>query len=402
VEAALNIRQWQWTILAMLLAAGCHSAAPPPRIVDIRAADGVVLKGTFFAASSAGPAVLLLHQCDDHRTVWDPLGPPLAAGGITALSIDFRGYGDSGGTPHDKLSNAELGAAQANVWPGDVDAAFAFLSSQPGVDASRIGAAGGSCGVSQAIQLARRHPTVKALALLAGPATRADRRFLETPQAPPVIGAAAADDRYDNFVEIMSWIAGVSPRTESRMTHYADGGHAAVVFKAHPELVRDLVQWFSAILGNTPAALPVTNGPQLTADMREFLLGIDRPGGAAAALTRLSAGASVPPNVPEFVVNRLGYEYIQMRDAATAIEVMTLNTKLYPDSANAYDSLADAYLAAGDKASALTAAQQTLAALERDTKATADLKKALGAAADAKIRDLSVPAASRTSARTSR
>jgi hypothetical protein len=41
---------------------------------------------------------------------------------------------------------------------------------------------------------------------------------------------------------------------------------------------------------------------------------------------------------------------------------MTLNTRLYPDSANTYDSLGDAYLAAGDKAAALTAAQQTLAA----------------------------------------
>ena len=108
----MNIRQPQWTVLAILLTTACHSAAPPPRTVDIRAADGVVLKGTLFAAPSAGPAVLLLHQCDDHRTVWDPLGPPLAAAGITALSIDFRGYGDSGGTPHDKLPNAELGAAQ--------------------------------------------------------------------------------------------------------------------------------------------------------------------------------------------------------------------------------------------------------------------------------------------------
>jgi hypothetical protein len=78
------------------------------------------------------------------------------------------------------------------------------------------------------------------------------------------------------------------------------------------------------------------------------------------------------------------------------------DTRLYPDSANTYDSLGDAYLAAGDKAAALTAAQQTLTALDRDTQASADLKKSLRTAADAKIRALSAPAASRTSARTSR
>jgi dienelactone hydrolase len=399
----MSVRHLHWAALAAAaLTAACHPAVPPPpRVVEIRATDGVVLKGTLFAAASSGPAVLLLHQCDDRRTVWDPLGPPLAAAGITALSIDFRGYGESGGTPHDKMSNEELGGLQIGAWPADVDAAFAFLSSQPGVDASRIGAGGGSCGVSQAIQLARRHADVKALALLAGPATRADRQFLEAAQAPPVFAAAAADDRYDNFVEIMSWIEGVSPHAESRMAHYADGGHAAVVFKAHPELVRDLVQWFRAVLDHAPEQLPATNGPQMTADVRDFLKDIDRPGGAAGALTRLSAGAS-PPRAPEFVVNRLGYEHLQMKDAATAVEVMTLNTKLYPDSANTYDSLGDAYLAAGDKASALAAAQQTLAALDRDTKATPDLKKALRTAAETKIRELSGPAASRTSARISR
>jgi dienelactone hydrolase len=186
--------------VVLLGAAACRpSAPPPPRTVDIRAPDGVALKGTFFAAASVGPAVLLLHQCDDRRTVWDPLGPRLAAAGITALAVDFRGYGDSGGTLHDKLSNVELGAAQINVWPGDVDAAFAFLARQPGVDVTRMGAAGGSCGVSQAIRLARRHATVKALALLAGPPTapiasfsRRDKHRPSLPQRRPTIATTTS------------------------------------------------------------------------------------------------------------------------------------------------------------------------------------------------------------------
>jgi dienelactone hydrolase len=392
---------WPALAVVVLTAAGCRVGPPVrPRVVDLRAPDGVVLKGTLFAAPSGGPAVLLLHQCDDQRTVWDPLGPRLAAAGITALSLDFRGYGDSGGTPHDRLSNADQGAAQVQVWPGDVDAAFAFLSSQPGVDASRMGAAGGSCGVSQAIQLARRHTSVKALALLAGPADRINRQFLGTRAAPPVFAAAAADDRYDDFVQIMSWIEGLSPRPESRVAHYPDGGHAAVVFKTHPELVRDLAAWFGAVFDNRAAALPATNGPTMTADVREMLRTIDRPGGAATALAHLAAGGAGVPRVPELVVNRLGYEHIQMKDVGTAIDLMTLNTKWYPDSANTYDSLGDAYLAAGDEAGALAAAHQTLAALDRDAHASDALKKGIRAAAEAKIRDLSAPAASRTSART--
>src|SRR5580765_5506932 len=117
----------------VVLASACAAASAPPsaaRVVDIAAPDGLVLKGTLFSAAAAGPAVLLLHQCDDQRRVWDPLGPKLAAAGITALAIDYRGYGESGGTPHDRLSNADQAKMIATVWPGDIDAAFAFLSKQ--------------------------------------------------------------------------------------------------------------------------------------------------------------------------------------------------------------------------------------------------------------------------------
>ena len=60
--------------LATTLVSGCRTApSTGARVVDIAAPDGVVLKGTLFPSAAAGPAVLLLHQCDDRRTVWEPL-----------------------------------------------------------------------------------------------------------------------------------------------------------------------------------------------------------------------------------------------------------------------------------------------------------------------------------------
>jgi hypothetical protein len=35
--------------------------------VDLRAADGTVLKGTYFSSGKPGPGVLLLHQCNQQR-----------------------------------------------------------------------------------------------------------------------------------------------------------------------------------------------------------------------------------------------------------------------------------------------------------------------------------------------
>src|SRR5258708_40195867 len=71
--------------------------APAPRIVSLTAADGTALKGTYFGSQKPGPAVLLLHQCNQQRKLWDPLGERLAASGINVLTIDYPGFGDSGG-----------------------------------------------------------------------------------------------------------------------------------------------------------------------------------------------------------------------------------------------------------------------------------------------------------------
>src|SRR5262245_59431039 len=49
-------------------------------------------------------------------------------------------------------------------------------------------------------------------------------------------------------------------------------------------------------------------------------------------------------------VNMLGYRLLQQRKTKEAIEILKLNVEAYPQSANAYDSLAEAYLMNGDTA----------------------------------------------------
>src|SRR5215472_15990639 len=89
------------------------------RDVDIKGADGATLKGTYYSPGRSGPAMLLLHQCHMDRHAWDTLAQDLANTGFNGLTVDFRGFGQSAG---DK--------AQRDKWPGDVDAAFAYLMAQ--------------------------------------------------------------------------------------------------------------------------------------------------------------------------------------------------------------------------------------------------------------------------------
>jgi predicted Zn-dependent protease len=42
-------------------------------------------------------------------------------------------------------------------------------------------------------------------------------------------------------------------------------------------------------------------------------------------------------------INSLGYAFLQEKNSSSAVVLFKLNTKAYPDSANAWDSLGDGY-----------------------------------------------------------
>src|SRR6266478_4605638 len=127
------------------------SHSPAARVVDLKAPDGTVLKASYFPAAKPGPGVLLLHQSNRTRDSWDGLARQLAAAGINTLTLDMRGFGESGGTPYDKLTDAELDKAWQG-WPSDIDTAFQYLVSQPGVKGDVIGMGGaGLLGVDNSV-----------------------------------------------------------------------------------------------------------------------------------------------------------------------------------------------------------------------------------------------------------
>ena len=70
-------------------------------------------------------------------------------------------------------------------------------------------------------------------------------------------------------------------------------------------------------------------------------------------------------NFGEYELNMLGYQLLWRDMNEAAIEMHKLNTQAYPDSANPYDSLGDAYEASGEVALAIQSYEK---ALERDPK----------------------------------
>ena len=373
--------------LLILVASCAAQQALGPRVVDLTAADGTKLKATFFPAGKAGPGVLLLHQCNLQRKGWDGLATQLAAAGVSVLTLDYRGYGESEGKAPKDLPPAEGAKVLNEKWPGDVDMAFAYLVSQPGVDAHAVGAGGASCGVNLAIHLAERHPEVKSLVLLSGNADREGRAFLIKSEKMPVLLSAARDDA--GAVELMQWIYSLSANPGSKLVEYPDGGHGVYIFAAHKDLPALIVDWYVQTLVKTAGSAPANTARR--SDPPAILKLIDSPGGPEKAAQQLAAARQKDPKAKlwdEGLANVIGYEHLQEGDNKAAIEIFKLNANAFPDSANVYDSLSDAYLADGQKDLARENAKKALQMLATDTTATEAFRKGIQESAEGKLKQL--------------
>jgi dienelactone hydrolase len=387
------MRAFSFRVLSFLLCAftGGVNAWAAERAVDLTAADGTKLKATYFAAAKPGPGVLLLHQCNRQRKIWDGLAQQLAAAGINVLTLDYRGYGESGGDRFDKLPPQQAAQTQAEKWPGDIDVAFQYLVSQPGVKRDTIGVGGASCGVNNSIQTVRRHTEVKSLVLLSGNTDLKGRQFLRESTKLPVFFAVADDDEFPPSIVAIEWLYSLDADPEKKFVHVATGGHGADMFKVHPDMPGQIVDWYVTTLIKTPGRAPTPKETAALPDEVRVLNQLDEPGGAAKVAKKLEDARQHDPKAklfPEDLVNFMGYEHLQAADNKGAIEILRLNAEAYPNSPNVYDSLSDAYFADGQRDLARENAKKALALLASDTTDPEDRRNGIKASAEEKLKQL--------------
>jgi dienelactone hydrolase len=227
-----------------LVAAAGPSADSQKRDVDIKATDGVTLKATYFSNGKPGPAMLLLHQCNMDRHAWDGLAGDLATAGFHVLTMDYRGYGESGGEHFTDM--AKRRPVMEQKWPGDVDTAYAFLISQQGVDKNRVGAGGASCGVTQSSDLAARHHEIKTLMLLSGTTSQTTRTYIVETSSLAIFGAASEGDTGAAKGITEATEASKNPRTTIKI--YQGTEHGVPMFSKNPELQPTIVKWLQTQL----------------------------------------------------------------------------------------------------------------------------------------------------------
>lgn len=299
------------------------------------------------------------------------------------------------------LEGAETGAA-------DIAFLVAYAHTLPHADASRIGVAGYSWGGLSNVLAAARDSRIKALVNLDGlvryyPELIAAAKYA-TPEAmtTPMLYVAARPASIEDIagrgkpassaLNDMKY-ADLYKLTMHPMQHFAfsstylrfasdgrfDQYSRAEVTRAYGWTVTYAKRFLDAYLKNDGEArafldlLPVKHGIAAHAATMEVRLAAKRASRErfAAELARQGFrhahasyvsmyGQDKTARLSEAELNAWGYALLRTGDTQPAVEILRLATELYPTSANAFDSLAEACERGGDRAGAIQHYRQAL------------------------------------------
>jgi len=121
---------------------------PGVEAVQIPTADGVTLRAWFLPSRSQppSPAVIVFNGNAGNRAYRSSLAAALGGLGLSVLLFDYRGFGDSDGTPTERGLHEDARAVRR------------YLAGRSNVRADRLVYFGESLGTAVAVRLAVEHP----------------------------------------------------------------------------------------------------------------------------------------------------------------------------------------------------------------------------------------------------
>jgi len=242
------VRPFPIVVLATSLAivAAQSASAAKARSYPIPIADGFTLAASYYPASQPGPGVLLLHQCNGDRSMWDGLAQKLSENGVHVMTLDYRGYGESTG-PKLKAFEELDRSAQGKIHTTDISVALGRLRTIDGVDGSRLATGGASCGGPRSIALASEAAGVRAMVFLSSYLGKpALERFDAKLSGIPILAITAEDD--GQTTDSLHKAFEHSTHPESRLLLYKGDAHGQPLFSQDPDLQRVISRWLTRML----------------------------------------------------------------------------------------------------------------------------------------------------------
>jgi len=216
--------------------------------------QGFELKANYYQSNKKSDrAVLLLHQCNYNRTMYNDIGQQLAKRGIHALSLDFRGFGESANAEFSaeklqSLPREERRAAWQKMsahWPSDVQLAYDDLISKMS-DKGIVGVVGASCGGSQAITLAEKNPIEVIGFFSSGQRDENIARYKKILADKPTLIIASEEDRgtYASAKKLFN----TATNTNSKFIAYKGADHGYPLLDKDSQLATTIVSWLDSQL----------------------------------------------------------------------------------------------------------------------------------------------------------
>jgi len=226
--------------------------------ISLTTPDKFSLKGDFYQAngskdteaqSQGKRGVLMLHQCNYNRSMYNTIGEQLAQRGIHALSLDFRGFGESTSAKYSVANVRELPQEQRSKawsnmsahWPSDVQVAFDYLQDKIGENGI-VGVIGASCGGSQAITLAEKEDISVISFFSSSQSDKNIARYAKALAAKPTLIIASEDDgrTFTSAQQLFS----TSKQPHSKMISYKGSMHGYPLLESDKQLTQTIVTWF--------------------------------------------------------------------------------------------------------------------------------------------------------------
>lgn len=202
--------------------------------ISFQTEDGWTIKGSLYLPADAGadqtaPAALLLHAAGHDRDafasfVYPGIAQILASQGVAALSIDWRGRGQSiGELEYHSFTDEQ----RAKIYL-DVKAALNYLASQAEIDGERMAILAEEASADWAVLGSDGDQRVKALAFISGRFGDAARARLASRDRTPVFCVVSKEDKR-GFGD-MSALYARSKSEESDFRLYQDMGIGTTMF----------------------------------------------------------------------------------------------------------------------------------------------------------------------------
>jgi dienelactone hydrolase len=215
---------------------------------------GFALKASYYESNKpSDKAVLLLHQCNYNRSMYNDIGQELSEQGIHALSLDFRGFGESTNDVFNvekiqtlpREERRKAWRAMSAHWPTDVQLAYNHLTSKL-AGKGTVGVIGASCGGSQAITLTEKNPISAIGFFSSGQRDENIARYKKIMAHKPTLIIASEGDTgtYESAQKLFK----ASTNESSKLIAYKGGDHGYPLLDRDNKLASYIVAWLDSQL----------------------------------------------------------------------------------------------------------------------------------------------------------